>query len=268
MAWNFPTGNEDIIYFIYTVYNVSASNRAKYTNPTIDVNLQDEIAAVGKQFKTLNDQRYGISIPDDGYTITHAFLAFFEDCDVGNDAGHNYANVDLVFNLSFCWKSDFNQPLLTYPSNIFSPPLFAGIGFTGVKYLRSPLDDTGKELGLTLFSNTGNPTSSGGAGYVDPRGGRQLYRYLSGTSSPAAGDNSCTNQGSQLPLRWCFLFQTPVDARFFMSSGPFTLPAGEARTIVVAYIQAAALGTALTGAACSPGPSANCQARPPPHPTH
>ena len=32
MAWNYPTGNEDIIYFIYTVYNVSASNPAKYNS--------------------------------------------------------------------------------------------------------------------------------------------------------------------------------------------------------------------------------------------
>ena len=32
-----------------------------------------------------------------------------------------------------------------------------------------------------------------------------------------------------------------VDARFFMSSGPFMLPPGESRTIVVAYVQAAAL---------------------------
>ncbi|PYO62147.1 MAG: hypothetical protein DMD28_06470, partial [Gemmatimonadetes bacterium] len=267
MAWNYPTGNEDIIYFIYTVYNVSASNAAKYNNPTIDPALQSEIAAVGAQFKALNDQRYGISIPADGYSISSAFLAFFEDCDVGNDSGHNYANADFVFNLSFCWKSDFYEPTLTYPPGIFSSPLFVGIGFTGVKYLRSPLDNSvpPKELGLTLFSNTGNPTSSGGAGYIDPRGGKQLYRYLSGTSSPAAGDNSCTNQGQQLTLRYCFLFQTPVDARFFMSSGPFTLPAGEARTIVVAYLQAAALGTEFT-ANCTPGPGENCQAGPPANP--
>ncbi len=265
MAWNFPTGNEDIIYFIYTIYNVSASNPAKYNNPTIDPAVQSEIAAVGAQFKALNDQHYGITIPADGYTINNAFLAFFEDCDVGNGSGQNYSNADFVFNLSFCWKSDFDEPLLTYPSGIFSPPLFSGIGFTGVKYLLSPKGDNGKELGLTLYSNTGNPTSSGGAGYIDPRGGKQLYRYLSGTSSPAAGDNSCTNQGQQLQLRWCFLFQTPVDARFFMSSGPFTLPAGEARTIAVAYIQAAALAAPLTGP-CSPGPGANCQAGPPANP--
>jgi hypothetical protein len=254
MAWNYPTGNEDIVYFIYTVYNVSASNPAKYNNPTIDFALRPEIAAIGAKFKGLNDQHYGVTIPADGYDITNAFLAFFEDCDVGVNSGSNYSTANFVFNMGFCWKSDFNDPppAFTYPPDIFSAPLFAGVGFTGVKYLRSPLGNNGKELGLTLFSNTGNPTSSGGAGYIDPRGGKQLYRYLSGTSSPAAGDNSCTNQGQQLAKRFCFLFQQPVDTRFFMSSGPFTLPAGESRTIVVAYVMAAALGTQFT-AGCAVG---------------
>jgi len=261
MAWNFPTGNEDIIYFIYTIYNVSAANPAKYNNPTIDPAVQSEIAAIGAQFKAANDLHYGISIPPDGYTINNTFLAFMEDCDVGVNSASNYSNVNLVFNLSFCWKSDFNDPTWTYPSTIFSAPLFAGVGFTGVKYLRSPLGDNGQELGLTLFSNVLNP--SAGIGYLDPVGGKQLYRYLSGTSSPASGDPSCTTQGQQLQLHWCYLAQVPVDDRFFMSSGPFTLPAGEARTIVVAYIQAAALGTAMTGPCVQGG---NCQASAPPSP--
>ena len=268
MAWNYPTGNEDIIYFIYTVYNVSASNPAKYNNATVDPALQSEIAAIGTQFKSLNDQHYGITIPADGYAITSTFLAFFEDCDVGVNSAANYATANFVFNLSFCYKSDFSEPTWTFPPTSFSGQLFVGPGFTGVKYLRSPLGNSGQELGLTLFSNTGNPTSSGGAGYIDARGGKQLYRYLSGTSSPAAGDNSCTNQGQQLALRYCFLFQTPVDARFFMSSGPFTLPAGESRTIVVAYIQAAALGTAFndpSAAGCVIG--TDCKSSSPPSPT-
>lgn len=263
MAWNYPTGNEDIIYFIYTVYNVSASNPAKYNNPTIDPALQPEIAAIGAQFKSLNDQHYSISIPADGYAITSTFLAFFEDCDVGVNSASNYATANFVFNLSFCYKSDWSEPTWTFPTDIFSAPLFVGPGFTGVKYLKSPLGNSGQELGLTIFSNTGNPTSSGGAGYIDARGGKQLYRYLSGTSSPASGDNACTNQGNQLALRYCFLFQQPVDARFFMSSGPFTLPAGESRTIVVAYVQAAALGTQFT-AGCAVG--GDCHSSPPPSP--
>ena len=30
MGWNFPAGNEDIIYFIYTFYNITSRNPAAY----------------------------------------------------------------------------------------------------------------------------------------------------------------------------------------------------------------------------------------------
>ena len=44
LAWNFPNGNEDIIYFIFTFYNVTAkASSGKYNNPTIDPALQAEI---------------------------------------------------------------------------------------------------------------------------------------------------------------------------------------------------------------------------------
>src|SRR5207247_1066237 len=38
---------------------------------------------------------------------------------------------------------------------------------------------------------------------------------------------------------YCFLGQFQADARFFQASGPFSVPPGEARTSVVAYINAA-----------------------------
>src|SRR5712691_5086888 len=30
MSWNFPAGNEDIVYFVFTIYNVTARNPAAY----------------------------------------------------------------------------------------------------------------------------------------------------------------------------------------------------------------------------------------------
>src|SRR5205823_12362092 len=39
--------------------------------------------------------------------------------------------------------------------------------------------------------------------------------------------------------RYCFLGQIQGDARFIQASGPLSLPPGEARSIVVAYINAA-----------------------------
>ncbi len=96
--------------------------------------------------------------------------------------------------------------------------------------------------GASRSGSRSSPTRRNSAvGYPDPTGVKQLCRYLSGTSSPAAGDNPCTFQGQQLELRFCLVWQDAVDTRFFQSSGPLTLNPGEVQTIVVAYINAAPL---------------------------
>ena len=113
-------------------------------------------------------------------------------------------------------------------------------GFTSVKYLRSPTNPaTGKQFGITVFSNTLNQAT----GYPDPVGIKQMYRYLSGTSNPAGGDNPCSFQGEVAALHYCYLSQQSADTRFFESSGPFTLMPGQSSTIVVAYINAPAVNT-------------------------
>ena len=53
MAWNFPSGNEDIIYFIFTFYNVTAKNCAVYAG--LDPAIQAEICAVGQNFQDRNE---------------------------------------------------------------------------------------------------------------------------------------------------------------------------------------------------------------------
>ena len=235
LAWNYPTGNEDIIYFIFTFYNVTARTPAVYSG--LDPAIQTEIANIGADFQDRNEAKYNIAIPDGGYTIDSLYAAFFADMDVG-DASFNYSNVTLPFNMGFAYKQNFLEPSWRFPANIFGPPFVPSPGFIGVKYLRSPTDSTGKQRGLTMFSNTLNQANSPAP---DPVGVKQLFRYLSGTTSPAAGDQPCisSGQGNQLAKHYCYLSQLPSDTRFFQSSGPFKLNPGEAKTIVVAYIQAA-----------------------------
>ena len=248
MAWNYPTGNDDIIYFVYTFTNVTSSVVADYNNPSVvnhDANYLQHLADLGTQFQSLNQTKYGFAFPQHGYAFNSVYAAFFEDCDVGTDhVGQNYSTPVFPFNMGVCYEAPFNEPSWTaagsYTPSIFTgPTFFAGPGFTSVKYLKSPTDNSGNELGLVMFSNTLNS----GTGYPDPVGVKQMYRYLSGTSSPAAGDNPCSFQGEQQALHYCYLAQIQVDTRFFESSGPFTLPPGQSKTIVVAYINAPAVNT-------------------------
>ena len=244
LAWNYPTGNEDIIYFIFTFYNITArSSSGKYNNPTLDPALQAEIGAIGDQFQDMNEQKYpGLQIPDTGYTITSMYSAFTMDADVAVFST-NYGTAVLPFNMGLEYAGDFLPEVgWQFPPDIFGAPFFPAPGFIGVKYLRSPESSPGNQVGLTMFSTFVNAAT----GFPDPQGVRQLYRYLSGFLGPTDNPcNSSTDPAIARALKLCFLAQFPSDARFFEASGPFSLPAGEARTIVVAYVQAAPLAAPL-----------------------
>jgi hypothetical protein len=235
MAWNYPTGNESILYFVFTFYNVTARTAAVYDNPTIDPAIRNEIAAFGAEFQDLNEQRFAVQIPDGGYSMTDLFAAFAMDADVAVFRD-NYSTAVLPFNLGMVYSGTFLPEVgWQFPSDLFGTPFFPGSGFVGVKYLRSPTNQTGQQIGLTMFSNTTNSTA-----FPDPQGVKQLYRYLSGFLGPT--DPPCSpfsNPVTARQRRLCFLAQSKDDARFYQSSGPFVLPPGESRTIVVAYLMAA-----------------------------
>jgi hypothetical protein len=240
LAWNFPTGNEDIIYFVFTFYNVTASDPAAYAG--LDPAIQAEVAAVGAQFQTLNEQKFpGLDIPAGGYSLTSMYAAFGMDADVA-DFGDNYSTAFLPFDIGSTYSGTFLPAVgWTFPSTINSPPFFAGPGFVGVKYLKSPESSPGVEVGLTMFSNTTN-----GGAFPDAAGDHLLYRRLSGFLG--SGDIQCnpfTLPAEARDRRLCYLAQQQADARFYQASGPFTLAPGQAATIVVAYIHAAPV--AVTG---------------------
>jgi len=233
MGWNFPTGNPDIIYFIYTFYNITSTNPAAYAN--VRPSMQPILMQQAQQFQALNNAKFGITLPADGYPLTNLFAAFSRDDDVGN-AGTDYSSVNLPFALGYTYEQTFGRPTgWNFDPTIFSPPFFPGVGFTGAKYLKSP---TGPGQ-IQLFSNTTN-----GGSFVDSRNVAQLFRYLSGTVSTAKGDQAC-NEGDPSITRICNINNgTAQDMRFFQSSTPLTLAPGEFGSIVVAYIFAAPVGPA------------------------
>ncbi len=227
MGWNFPAGNEDIIYFIYTFYNVTSLNEADYAG--IRPGLREIMFQKAQDFHALNNEAFGVTLPHGGYSIENMFAAFGADMDVA-DAGDNYSSVVLPFALGHTYPAEFNQPAgWTFDPGIFAPPFFPAAGFVGVKYLRSP---TGAGE-IQLFSNTIN-----GGQFGDAANTKQLFRYLSGNISQAAGDAACTYD--PVDDRLCFVNNDdPADMRFFQSSTPLTLAPGQFGSIVVAYIFAA-----------------------------
>ena len=229
MGWNFPAGNEDIVYFVYTFYNVTSLNEADYAS--IRPGLREIMIARAREFHSLNNAAFGIDLPDEGYPINNMFAAFGADMDVTDAAGSNYSSVVLPFALGHTYLENFARPSnWAFDPGIFGAPFFESSGFVGVKYLKSP---TGAGA-IQLFSNTIN-----GGAFGDARDTKQLFRYLSGTLSPAAGDQPC-NTGNPAVTRICFVNNgNPADMRFFQSSTPLSLLPGQFGSIVVAYIFAA-----------------------------
>lgn len=240
MAFNAPTGNPDIIYLVYTMTNVTASDPAVYNQ--IDPAVRRDYAALGAQFKHLNDSAFGINLPTSGFTIDSMFFSQGVDADVGTQyVASNYSNLSLPMETAFAYEAPFSEASWSFPSSLFGAPgLAPAPGLVGVKYLRYPVDQAGKPLGIRIFTNhTGS-----GTGYPDPVGILQLYRYLSGTSNTLS-DGPCSFQGQQIQLKYCFLLQVSADTRFDFSSGPFTLAPGQQQTVALAYLFAAPRDTVL-----------------------
>ena len=243
LGWNYPTGNNDIIYFIYTFYNITSACDNDYNSIRTGPNggMRKMMQDLGRQFQSLNNAAFGITIPACGYTIKDFYANFAADMDVSSDAGNNYSSVNLPFQLGYVYEDSFRETEGTYrlPADAGNAPFIGGYGFVGVKYLASPIDPgTGLQAGLRLFSNTVN-----GSSFNDPQNVQQLYRYISGNISPALGDGLCNF--SPATDKICFVKSDGhADMRFFQSSGPFDLPPGGFGSIVVGYVFASPVAAA------------------------
>jgi hypothetical protein len=254
LGWNFPTGNEDIIYFVYTFYNITSTNAADYA--AIRPAMRDVLLEKAADFQALNTAKYGINLPAGGYTINNLFAAFVADMDVAAADG-NYASVNVPFAMGYTYEHTFGEAAArsigwSFDPAIFgSAPFFNGPGFVGVKYLRSPVDpNTGEEVGLTLFGTFSRSSGS----LQDPADDKQLYRYITGGLTPSDGACSLPDP---LASKICFVnIGSAADMRFFESSGPLTLAPGGSGTIVVAYIFAAPVSVGgCPGAGCDVKPA-------------
>ena len=239
LLWNYPSGNEDILYFLFRFINITSLNRTDYQAledsagySSADV---DRIVAIAQDFHNRAQAAYGVTVPASGFTFHNMFAAFYQDADEGN-ASYNYSQAVLPFSLVSVMKADYREPLWQYPANIFGDPFYPAPGYEAAKYLKSPIDpSTGREFGISMWSNTCN-----GCGLMnDPVGVSQMYRFLSGHVTPSLGDGVCNS--NPIVLHTCASLQAYADTRYFESSGPFDMAPGQSSVIVVALVFAAPL---------------------------
>jgi hypothetical protein len=238
LLWNFPSGNQDILYFLFRFINITSTDAADYqglANVGYTASDISDIVSLAQDFHNRVQASYGVTLPAKGFTFHNLFAAFFQDADEGN-ASFNFSEAILPFAMVSVLKSNYSEPLWQYPASVFSDPFYPAPGYEAVKYLKSPNNPaTGRPFGISVWGNTCN-----GCGLLnDAVGVQQMYRYLAGRVSPALGDGQCNSD--PIVLHTCASLQAYADTRFFESSGPFDLNPGQSSVIVVAMLFAAPL---------------------------
>ncbi len=104
--------------------------------------IQDTLLSLGTRFQSLNNAKFGVTEPLDGYSLDSLFVAFGADMDVTvEESGSNYDGVNVPFSMGYTYLESFAaEPSWKFdPPRSTTPPFFAGAGFVGVKYLKSPI---------------------------------------------------------------------------------------------------------------------------------
>ena len=63
MAWNTPSGNQDILYFIYTLYNITSTRAADYVG--VRPAMREILLEKAREFQEMNNAAFGITLPAD-----------------------------------------------------------------------------------------------------------------------------------------------------------------------------------------------------------
>ncbi|MGD2134616.1 MAG: hypothetical protein PVF27_00575 [Gemmatimonadales bacterium] len=233
LQWDYPLGNEDILYVVFTLTNITASEPAAYAG--LAPAIRDDVAEIANRWVAETEERLETDLPAGGYRVDSLFVALGVDPSVGHvDFARNAASAILPFDMGLAYATRFYEPgSWPLPPDIATEPFGPRPGFVGSAFLRTPRDAaTGDEPHLALFS-----TLRDWRWALDAP---SLWRSLSGNIDLAFGDYPC-DIGAPRDRRLCDLLQQPDYIRFYQSTGPFSLDPGQSETIVLAYVFAGAI---------------------------
>ncbi len=228
LGWNHPVGNQDIIYVISTIYNISSVNAADYA--AVRPAMRSLLIQKAADFQSMNDAQFGVTLPVGGYTISPLVPVWVADPDVGNTV-NNYFSVNLAAGISYAWEARFSatgQGGAFFAPDPFGAPFFPGFGFVGFQFLNG----TPAPHRIQLFTNY-----TGGGAIPDPNNAVRLFRIYSG--QPTSSDGSCNISGAPAQTHVCYVQQVSFDILGGASEPGSELAPGASRSVVVAVVFAA-----------------------------
>lgn len=217
-----------------------------------------------------NIQFYEYNIANRGGQIDSCVVSIFTDLDLGF-ASDDYIGFDSSHRMGYQYNSGATDGSVGQSGSYGTQ-----IPIAGIALLRAAGDEplTGTRVPAGAFNYFNNAGVGFPSEIIDPASGIEFYRYMTGTNrlgNPFTRD--FTGQAN-MPTRgygagpntryvfdgvpsvagtWseCYSGNTSGDRRFILSSSPFTLPAGEARTVAFALVVSPNAGgcpnTTLTG---------------------
>ncbi|HEU4698965.1 MAG TPA: hypothetical protein VFS40_07290, partial [Gemmatimonadales bacterium] len=102
LAWDYPNGNQDVVYHVATFYNVTSTDPAAYAG--VRPAMRELLLKQAQAFHRLNP-----AAPAGGYTMTDLHVGAMSDDDVGS-AGVNYSTVSLPAAMGFSYERGFDLP--------------------------------------------------------------------------------------------------------------------------------------------------------------
>lgn len=133
---------EDVVFLTFRIINASARDAAAYQRLAAagyDDAAIAELAALGAQFQQASEARFGVELPDTGYTLRDVYVGYAQDPDVSANAGNNFSSANFVFRTAFAYSGPFvADGAFQYPPQIHAPPFAAAPGLVGTAFLRSP----------------------------------------------------------------------------------------------------------------------------------
>jgi hypothetical protein len=196
-----------------------------------------------------------------GNTIDSTYIGVWADTDLG-DAGDDYVGCDTTLNMGICYNdgldADYEGTIGSTPAvgyDLFQGPMVPSPGDTGRAFGRLHLDK--KNLEMTAFRNIDKNVPHP---YADPGTKEEVFYALKGvdndgnviidptTSQPTTfmvpGDPTL-DQGKDDQIWVMRDYRYANDARFLISSGPFTMAPGDSQEVVFAIMLAVDKGGPL-----------------------
>lgn len=238
---------------IFWIYNDAGNIHSESMGDPIQMEVQVQAFAyqTNDEINDMTFQRYKL-INRAIESIDSMFFAMWVDPDIGCFSD-DYVGCDTLRSMAYVYNEDAvdGQTGCTCPGGINT--YCENIPLLGVDYFRGPLDEFGKEIGMSSFTyfNNSGVTPAPPPGTTDPANAQEYYNYLSGSwrdGSPFTFGNDAYQDGAPVKYAFtdapnvnngwsmCSAALPPGDRRTVQASGPFRLDPGAVNELIIGVV--------------------------------